>query len=836
MSPSSGSSDPDLLIEFFERAVALTPDQRDAYLKRHSSQHPMLIEEVRDLLAQDEQGTKEYLISPVSPTDPVRAEAISRLLQPVEVPECIGDYRIVRVLGRGGMGTVYLAEQPGPDRRKVALKIMRPAGSAARVMRRFEQERQVLARMDHTNICRILDTGTTENGLPYFVMEFVEDAKSLTRYARDEELGLRERLELLLPICRAVSHGHSRGILHRDLKPSNVLAGRDGVPKLIDFGVARSLEADAETATRMTEVGQLMGTLQYMCPEQFDGRELELDERSDVYSLGVLLYELLTEQLPYDVAGRSLLDAAHIIQEKAPTRPSVFVPELRGDLETIVLQALDKEPARRYSSASELALDIERYLRSEEIQARPARRLHQLRLFARRNKGLTAGLLMTALALIFGALFSTALALKAVRARQQAEDLTNYLTKSLEATNPYGQGEAATLQGLLERMASTVELEFDGRPETVGRVLTTIANAYSSLGDLRAAETHLNRAGVILESELGRDHPDWLRARASMGALLLDQGRDDEAERVLVECTPALGRVLGSDHPVTLGATLSLGWLFQEQYRYDEAEAALKRAAAGFERLRGEEHLDTLTAKSSLGSLYVVSGRRELGWPLLEHVSEMEREHYGRNRSTTLGTLAYLHESEQHWDQAELLYEQALETNKEILGEEDPRTLDAIYNLAVFYSGRQRFDQAEELLLAGLEQSRLSSGEQHPRTLDLANSLGRVFLQQGRPTEALPYLEQAVEGLRELGTRVVDLGLFLIDCGVGLTSLGRHEDAELVLLEAYDCFVVHLGESTNEASLAATELVHLYEEWGREAMAREWRGRSQPLDKGSRVE
>jgi len=303
----------------------------------------------------------------------------------------IGRYRIKGLIGGGGMGNVYAAVQEEP-RRTVALKVMKPGIAAPRAMRRFELEAQTLARLRHPGIAQIYEAGTHDEGsgpVPYFAMEYVAGAKSITEYADGRSLGIRERLELFAKVCDAVHHGHQKGIIHRDLKPSNILVDSSGNPKIIDFGVARATDSDMAVTTLQTDVGQLIGTLQYMSPEQCDADPDGLDTRSDVYALGVVLYELLCARPPYDLAQVALHEAARVIREEAPEKPSTIDRTLRGDVETITLKALEKEPERRYQSAADLGRDIERYLTSEPIEARPASALYQLRLMATRHWGLT---------------------------------------------------------------------------------------------------------------------------------------------------------------------------------------------------------------------------------------------------------------------------------------------------------------------------------------------------------------------------------------------------------------------------------------------------------------
>ncbi|MHC4995701.1 MAG: serine/threonine protein kinase, partial [Planctomycetota bacterium] len=320
---------------------------------------------------------------------------------PARMPKQIGKFRIKKLIATGGMGAIYQGVQEQP-RRTVAIKLMKSGVTSKSALRRFEYESQLLARLRHPGIAEVYDAGTYQahdGDVPYFVMEYITGAKRITEYVRDKGLSTHERLELFLEVAQAVHHGHTKGIIHRDLKPDNILVDSHGRVKVIDFGVARATDSDMAVTTLQTDIGQLIGTVQYMSPEQVEAEPDDLDTRSDVYSLGIVLYETLCGQLPYDVSKLKIYDATRVVREKEAMKLSTIDSKLRGDVETIVAKALVKDRDRRYQSALELAKDIEHYLRDEPISARPPSLTYQVSVFARRNKGL-----MTGVAAVFGAL------------------------------------------------------------------------------------------------------------------------------------------------------------------------------------------------------------------------------------------------------------------------------------------------------------------------------------------------------------------------------------------------------------------------------------------------
>ena len=364
--------------ELFEAAVDRTPNERSAYLTEACGDNVELRAEVESLLDHDSQVEQDFLNQP-EPLQGLSLLSPSSSVDPL-INQHVGDFKIQRVIASGGMGTVYEALQEQP-RRSVALKILRNNVASHSVLRRFQFESQILAYLRHPNIAQVYQAGlyTDRQGLlgptggrvPYFAMEFIPDARTITRHAEEHQLGISDRLRLFTKVCDAIHHGHQKGIIHRDLKPGNILIDSAGEPKVIDFGVARSTDSDIAITTIQTDVGQFIGTLRYMSPEQCAANPHEIDTRSDVYSLGVVLHELLTGELPYETDGSSIVQAARIICEREPLRPGTINRKLRGDVEKILLKALEKERTQRYQSAAELSRDIHRYLNHELIEARP---------------------------------------------------------------------------------------------------------------------------------------------------------------------------------------------------------------------------------------------------------------------------------------------------------------------------------------------------------------------------------------------------------------------------------------------------------------------------------
>ncbi len=631
----------------FDELVELDPGRRPAHIERRCGDRPDVRDLVERLLRHHEHGVGDFLRDPPIPSSE-------------SIPARVGPYSVLRKIGEGGMGIVFEARQEHPQR-VVALKIIRPGFASPSMLRRFRQEADVLGQLQHPGIAHIYDAGTADVELPgggrtvqpFFAMEFVR-GRPLSEYAESRQLDLRQRLELVARIADAVHHAHQKGVIHRDLKPANILVVADAPeplnasgtarwtqgssaagaalpgdlrawPKILDFGVARLTESEARTMTQQTAMGQLVGTVPYMSPEQVAGDPRAIDIRSDVYALGVILFELLARRLPYDLRERSLADAARVIRDEEPTRLSASDRRLRGDVETIVSKALEKDRERRYASAAEFAADIRRYLRDEPIVARPASTFYQLRKFARRHRALVGGAATTLVVLAAGVVVASTLAVRENRQRALAEqrfDEVRGLAKKLifdvhDAVSKL-PGSIAARELIVQTGLDYVDnLAADADRDSP--LVLELAEAYRRLGNIQGnphqsnlgktadALTTIEKSRRLLEERLSHDDGDdrarslLIEALTDLGSLELARGRTDDAVRLFGESLRLAERRLG-DHPENptcaedvATASANMGRLYEQAGRLEEAIAAMRRyrdwAAARVEADPGDGRL-----------------------------------------------------------------------------------------------------------------------------------------------------------------------------------------------------------------------------------------------------
>ncbi len=595
------------------------------------------------------------------------------------------------MIGEGGMGIVFLAEQEVSVRRQVALKVIKPGMDTAQVIARFEAERQALALMDHNSIAKVLDAGTTDSGRPFFVMELVNGVP-ITEYCDQDRLTAKERLELFVPVCRAIQHAHQKGIIHRDIKPTNVLVTlQDGkaVPKVIDFGVAKAIDQRLTERTLFTQLGVFVGTPEYMSPEQAQMSGRDMDTRSDIYSLGVLLYELLTGSTPLErqrLREAAFTEVLRRIREEEPPRPSTrlltteetasiaarrgteparLAKLVRGDLDWIVMKALEKDRTRRYETANGLARDIERYLHDEPVEASPPSTAYRLRKFLRRHRGpvLAASIIVLLLA---GGIVGTTVGLvqaeaarrsEAQRARNErqaketAERRLDQIEKGIailgsifeeldpEAEEKEGRPLRAILGDRLDRAAADLDGEAIGDPLVVARLQDRLGRTHLGLGRATQAESLFAKASATRTAQLGADHPLTLASLYSLGLAFDSAGRPDEAIALLERVRDTQAKRLGGEHPDTLNTERDLALMYSRSRRPDEAVALLERVRDVRVAKLGGDHDLTLAALESLADAYVGAGRGNEAIDLLEKVRDVRAKKLGPDHPVALRSL-----------------------------------------------------------------------------------------------------------------------------------------------------------------------------------------------------
>ena len=690
----------------------------------------------------------------------------------------IGPYQLIRKLGEGGMGQVWLAEQTAPIKRQVALKLIRVGRFDDSVLQRFYAERQSLAMMDHPAIAKVFDAGATPDGQPYFVMEYVP-GQPITDYCDRKRLNIRERLELFIKVCEGAQHAHQKAVIHRDLKPANILVVEvDGkpVPRIIDFGLAKAASPQLDGETLVTRAGGWVGTPGYMSPEQADPAIMDVDTRTDVYSLGAVLYVLLTGSLPFESKKRRPDDFLRRLREDDPLRPSSkvsadketskhtaeargadprqLVSLLHGDLDWITMKALEKDRARRYGSPMELAADIGHYLRNEPVTARPASVGYRARKYLLRHKALVAGAAAVLLVLVAGVITSTWQAVKARRAEAQAKQqsaiaqaVNDFLQKDLLA-----QASAATQSGptvkpdpdmkvrtALDRAADRIEGKFAKQPEVEAAIRDTIGQTYTDLGLHAEAGKQLERALDLRRRVLGPEHPDTLSTMNNLAALYEVEGKYTQAEAMDTQIIEIRRRVLGPEHPDTLRSMMNLAFVYSDEGKYAQAEALQSPTLVTMRRVLGPEHPDTLKSLYNLAVVYEHQGKYAQAEELNRETLEIRRRVLGPEHPSTLASmnnLAIVYEEEGKYAQAEVLDSQNLEIKRRVLGPEHRSTLNSMNNLAIVYWFEGKYAQADALFSQTLEIERRVLGPEHPYTLNAMANMATLYGGEGKYAEA----------------------------------------------------------------------------------------------------
>ncbi len=806
---------------------------RDEYLRLACGNDLAVQERIRDLLAAHHE-ISEFLESP-----PVEVDDSTALQVSAPTASCmIGPYKLLQQIGEGGMGVVWMAEQQEPVKRRVALKLIRADMGSKEIVARFEAERQALAVMDHPNIARVLDAGTTDSGSPFFVMELVK-GMPLNEFCDQNQLSIRERLELFVPICNAIQHAHQKGIIHRDLKPSNVLVTlQDGkpLPKVIDFGLAKALEHTHKLTdkTLFTEFGKVVGTLQYMSPEQAEMNVLDIDTRTDIYSLGVMLYELLTGSTPIEkesLQNNAMLQVLAMIRDTDPPLPSTRLSSsgdkaavisrhrqispsklqqiLRGDLDWVVMKAIDKDRPCRYETANGFAMDIKRFLNGEPVTAAPPSAIYRMKKFVRRNKAAIFVAATAAILMLLATGISTWQAVRASRAEKRAlqqEAIANNINAFfqddiLTQTNPEMQSDRdLKLRTVLDSASDKIEQgRFVDQPQVEASIRQTISRSYLALGLFDKAETHLKRVVDLCRVVWGEDDPHTLSAMNNLSNVYLRQERYDKATPLKEQVLQISKRVLGAKNPDTLMRMVNLADLYRSRGNNDDNENAkvlLLDALDSYRELPNPPLESMLGAINNLAIVYAVTG---------------------------------------DYERAETMFNELVVRLTKALSPEHPTTLMAKHNLGCCYMEQGEYGQAESQFLEVLTNRKKVLGPTNPDVAETLSDLCQTLLAEEKYAEAEKYLRECLS-IYESDQMPRDSWLnYRAQCMLGAALAGQKnfKDAEHCLIDGYT------GMKQREDKIPAADrpqltqelrrIVDLYNAWhsaepdkGYDTKASEW--------------
>jgi serine/threonine-protein kinase len=825
--------------EIFNAAHDLPPDKRQSFLAEKCPDDELRAE-VEALLA----SAKEAESFIEAPALTRVANLVTAEKRASHVGKQIGAYKIEREIGRGGMGAVYLARRADQEfDKKVAIKLIKRGFDTEEIISRFRHERQILAALEHPNITRLIDGGSTDDGLPFLVMDYVEGLP-LNKFCGAQKVSLEDRLDIFLQICSAVNYAHQNLIIHRDLKPSNILVTADGTPKLLDFGIAKLTAPNSSATLDGTQTTLRVMTPEYASPEQVSGQTVTT--ASDIYSLGVILYELLTGQRPFRIRTNRAEEISRIITDTSPTKPSESLRRgeeekrrkgglefgkvasqvsssphlpfsssvLRGDLDNIILMAMRKEPERRYSSVEQFAEDIRRYQNGLPVIAQEDTFAYRAEKFLKRNKaGVAAGIGIT-VSLIAGLAATARQARIARRQRdkarleaQKAEKINQFLQKMLNSADPRTGSKDVKVIEVLGVAAESIEKDFANQPEIAADLETTLGLTYLSLGHLDSAEKCLKNALDIRLRLFPRVSEEVALGLKNYGRVLQAKGELKSAEPLFVESLETLRRLRGDLNLDVADVLTSLAYLETMKGENARAVRIYEKEIMIRREILGENHADVARNLSRLGNVLTIMGRGDLSEPIYRQSLQILEKIHGREHLDIAASVTDLIGvvNRGNFEEAEELARKALAMRRKFLGEDHADVAWSLYNLTYVLVNRDKFTEAEQTVREALGKRGTNVPDEHPVVSSSFLLLGRSLLGQGKFSEA----KEAFEECLRLREKTLPEGHWLLATvrsflGETLAYLGETATGKRLLIENYEILKEKLGKN-HEQTLQALE-------------------------------
>ncbi|MCG2589642.1 serine/threonine-protein kinase [Rhodohalobacter sulfatireducens] len=843
--------------DLFHQCIELSLDEQKIFLDNLKEKKPQISAELKKLLdAHHMSGT--FLEDEI-----LEEEFISE-------GDRVGPWRIIREIGRGGMSSVFLATRAdGQFEREVAIKFLHGLIPGQSMHKRLQQEQKILARLQHKNIAQLFDAGLTDEGRPYFILEYIQ-GKPITEWCNEKHLSFEERLQLFVQVCRAVQFAHQLLIVHRDLKPNNILVDNHGTVKLLDFGIAKILEDEPQEGAPVTKTGLFLMTPEYASPEQVHGGAITT--ATDVHALGLILYELLTGRLPYDISDKTPIEIGSIISETTPAKPSSVVikissetiklgsinkaqhkRQLRGDLDTIVLKSIRKEPERRYGSADQLLQDIRCYQKNEPISARPESAGYLTKKFIQRNRTVVFALSVIGIILVGTAIFSLNQARITEIERQKTEQVNAFLQEMLASPNPYQDGLEVKVIDILDRTADRIDIELSNQPAVEASVRHTLGVTYRELGDIDKADFQLSQSLALMNTLFSPPNAEMSEVQVEMAKTEQMQGNYQTADSLLNLALTADLELFGRESTTIAARLGELGSLQWEMGNFDEAEALLRESLELEQKLRSPDHEQIASSMGNLATLLSDQGYDEEALELYREELKIYRANYEDDRHPAIpqviSHIGIILDDQEKYEEALADHQKALELFRELKGEDHPDVVYAMNNLASVMTKMGNVEEALAMQVDAAALYRDIFGPDHPNLgiqynniaftkrnmgdLEGAkesysqaietwqaglppghpflaygyHNLASVLQSQNRPGEALPYFRDAYEIRTEhLSPENPERAMTTSMLGECLASLGKIAEAEPLLIEGYQSLLVSRGEDHSTTMEAANRL------------------------------